>query len=516
MDSFTDYESFDGLGLAKLVKSGVVTQDELLNAAIERIEQRNPKLNAVIYKMYEQARSSLSHVNKEGMFQGVPFLLKDLLADYSGVPMQFGSRMMSNYVSPCDSELVKHFKKAGLIIVGKTNTPEFGLNSTTEPELFGPTLNPWDVTKSSGGSSGGSAVAVASGMVPMAHGGDGAGSLRVPAAYCGIFALKPSRGRTPTGPNIMRIWQGMVTEHILSRSVRDSAAMLDVLSGSELGSLISLPKPKEPFLEALNQAPPPLRIAVCDKPFFPGTTNAEYSAAIQKAATLCQTLGHQIEVTSFSINGQEAAYAFMIVIAAETAATINLFSEYLKDKVDQRALEVTTAVLCEVGKKFSAADFAWACEILDRLTRQSAEFFQNYDILLTPTTAAPPPNIGKLKPDWVEKNMLELLRRVPIAPLLRKMMKSRAAKFFELIPFTPLFNITGQPAMSVPLFWDKHGLPIGIQFAGRFMEEKTLLQLAQQLEEAQPWFNKRPNLTQAAVRNQIDSGFKENSIETII
>lgn len=493
MATFSDYESFDGLGLAHLVQNDIVTPTELLNAAIERIEQRNPALNAVIYKMYDQARSTIQNEIPCGLFQGVPFLLKDFLADYSGVPMRFGSRIAHDYISPHDSELVKRFKKAGLVILGKTNTPEFGLSPTTEPELFGPTLNPWDLTKSAGGSSGGSAVAVASGMVPMAHGGDGAGSLRIPAAYCGVFGLKPSRGRTPAGSSVMRIWQGMVTEHVITRSVRDNAAMLDVLSGPELGSLIALSKPQESFLECLDNPLSPLRIGVIQKPFFPSAVDPEYSEATRKAGVLCQDLGHRVDLASFNINSEEVALAYLIVVTAETAATIKTVAESLKSKPKYNELEAATAVLCEVGQHFSAADFAWATHILDMTGRKSAEFFENYDVLLTPTMATPPPMLGKFKPDRLEKNLLELLRRVPYGPLLRKLAERTSTKHFSFVPFTPLFNITGQPAMSVPLYWDKQGLPIGIQFAGRYGEEKTLLQLAHQLEKAQPWAQKKPN-----------------------
>lgn len=494
MATFSDYESFDGLGLANLVHHGIVSPLELLNAAIERIENRNPALNAVIHKMYDQARLTIQNPSPEGIFNGVPFLLKDLLADYSGAPMHFGSRIANQYVSQNDSELVKRFKKSGLTILGKTNTPEFGLSPTTEPELYGPTLNPWNLTKSAGGSSGGSAVAVASGMVPMAHGGDGAGSLRIPAAYCGVFGLKPSRGRTPAGSAVMRIWQGMVTEHVLTRSVRDCAAMLDVLSGPELGSLISLSKSEETFLSSLEQPLPSLRIAVTHQPFFPSSIDPEYINALQKAALLCQELGHQVDWEAFQIKSSEVALANLIIISAETSASIKTIAKSLKIKPNYKELETATAVLCEVGEHFSAADFAWATHILDMTTRKSAEFFQKYDVILTPTMSAPPPNIGDTQPDRMEKNLLGLLRHIPYGPMLRRFARQASTKYFSFIPYTPLFNITGQPAMSVPLYWDKNGLPIGMQFSARFGEEKMLLQLAAQLEQAEPWANKKPKL----------------------
>ncbi len=494
MSTFAEYESFDGLGLASLVKTGVISPQELVKAAIERIEKHNPALNAVIYKMYDEAHSSVKQSIPPGIFHGVPFLLKDLLADCEGVPLQFGSRFTEGWVSAHDSELVRRMKNAGLIIVGKTNTPEFGLSPVTEPKLFGPTHNPWDVTRVTGGSSGGSAAAVAARMVPMAHGGDGAGSIRTPAAYCGTFGLKLSRGRTPTGPNLLRIWQGMVVEHVITRTVRDSAAMLDVLSGPELGSPISLPKTEKSFLSEIENPPRKLRIAVTDKPFFPGDVAAEYKTAVQQAALLCESLGHHVEIASPQINQSDVLLAYMIMIAAETSAGIRMLAEALGEKADYTLLETPTAVLCEVGEHFSAKDFVWSSHVLDMAGRQLAEFFLDYDIILTPTMATPPPLIGEFKPHAWEKNILEFLRRVPYGPLLRKLTKKMAGKYFAFTPFTPLFNITGQPAMSVPLYWDQAGLPIGIQFAGRYGDEATLLQLARQLEIALPWNDKVPQL----------------------
>jgi len=493
MDTFSDYELFDVLGLADLIRRQVVTPNELLEAAVDRIERYNPTLNAVIYKMYDLARDFLQHAEK-GKFYGVPFLIKDLFADFGGTPTQFGSCFANGYVPPCDSELVKRFKKAGLIILGKTNTPEFGLSATTEPEFFGPTLNPWDKKLTSGGSSGGSAVAVASRMVPMAHGGDGAGSLRIPAAYCGVFALKPSRGRVPQGSLLMRIWQNMVVEGVITRSVRDTAAMLDVLSGPELGSLFNLAKSEEPFLESLQKPCATLRIAFSEKPFFETTLDAEYRNALHKTSTLCQDLGHIVESASLNINSEEVALANLIVIGGEAAASIKLLNQLLPGRSVKPDLETLTAVLCEVGEHFNAKDFAWANHILEVVGRQCAEFFEKFDILLTPTMAMPPPALGVLKPEGFEKNLLELIRRIPYGPLLRKLTQHSSSKYFSFIPYTPIFNISGQPAMSVPLYWDKKGLPIGMQFAAKMEGEKILLQLAKQLEDARPWMQERPTI----------------------
>jgi amidase len=482
MSIFEEYELFDGLGLVNLVRQEIISPVELLEACIARIEQKNPQLNAVIHKMYDQARLQIKQNPSSGLFYGVPFLLKDLLADYAGEPQQLGSRFARQYVSEEDCELVKRFKQAGLIIVGKTNTPEFGLSPTTEPEFFGATRNPWDLSKSSGGSSGGSAAAVASGMVPMAHGGDGGGSLRIPASFCGLFGLKPSRGRTPIGPQVMQVWQGMVVQHVLTRTVRDSAAMLDVLSGPELGSPISLPKVNFSYLDSLAKPTSSLKIALLQQPFFQSDIHPDYQKGLIQSAELLIDLGHQVEPVSFNVNSSEVALAFMIMIAAETAEYISLLSLKLKDKANKNELETTTAVLCEVGEHFSAKDLSWAYYILDRVRVQSAEFFLSYDCMLSLTMPAPPPTIGQFKPLRYERNILEILRHLPYGPILRKLTRRISAKYLAFTPFTPLFNITGQPAMSVPLFKDSQGMPIGIHFAGQMQDELTLLTLAQQLE----------------------------------
>ncbi len=494
MAAFPEYESFDGIGLANLVKQKVISPAELLIAAIERVEIWNPKVNAVIHQMYDHAQATIKNNIPPGPFQGVPFLLKDLLADYAGTPARYGSRFTHSWISPHDSEVVRRFKQAGLIIFGKTNIPEFGLSPVTEPALFGPTKNPWDLARTSGGSSGGSAAAVATGIVPMAHANDGAGSIRIPASYCGLFGLKPSRGRTPMGPDLTRVWQGMVVNHALTRSVRDSAALLDVIAGPEVGSPISLPKPESSFLACLDKPVRKLRVALIEKPFFSSTVDPAYLAALKNAAQLCQQLGHQVEPVSFTLNSDEVASAFMIEVAAHTAANIKMLAELFNRKPKQRELEKQTALLCEIGEKFSAADVVRARYILDRTEQQLAQFLQDYAVLLTPTMAIPPPVINGLKPTQIEEALLTLLTHVPYGPALRALLPRFSAEFFAFTPFTPLFNITGQPAMSVPLYWDEQGLPIGIQFAGRFGDEVTLLQLAHQLEQAQPWMQKRPNL----------------------
>lgn len=498
--TFPEYESFDGLGLANLIKRGVVSPAEVLEAAIERIELWNPKLNAVIHKMYDQGRAAIKKNNHpQGPFYGVPTLLKDLLADYKDVPIYFGSRYAYNnkWVSPFDSEIVNRLKQSGVMILGKTNVPEFGLSAVTEPELFGPTYNPWDLSRTPGGSSGGAAAAVAARLVPIAHGGDGGGSLRIPSAYSGVFGFKPSRGRTPAGPVYMRVWLGMVVEHAISRSVRDSAAMLDVLCGPELGSPISLPKPEKTFLSQLESPPPKLRIALIEHPFFSAKLDPEYASAVKKAAKLCEDLGHHVEATTFHV-GSDVAHAFLNMMIAETSAGAKALAKAIGRKPRATELEIPTALLCHAGDEFSSADYAGSISVLDQVGRQLAELYEKYDVILTPTMPFHAPKIGQYKPTRNEQMVLKVLQYVPFGTRLRQFVQGASKRNFSFMSFTGLFNIGGQPAMSVPLYWDKHGMPIGIQFAGKLDHDATLFQLAQQLEEAQPWSQKMPPLISQA------------------
>jgi amidase len=320
----------------------------------------------------------------------------------------------------------------------------------------------------------------------MAHGGDGAGSIRIPAAYCGVFGLKPSRNRTPSGSTMMRIWRGMVSEHVLTRSVRDSAAMLDVLAGAD-GSANMLPKPRESFLACLETPVKKLRIAVSSSPFFPQPVAPAYREALQQTAKLCESLGHTLAVDSFRIHAEEVMQAFLTVLSAETAVCIKLLKELLQDKADKHDLELATAVICKVGEQYSAEDFATASHILDQAEQEALAFFENYDMLLTPTMAIPPPKLGELTLQGIEKNIIEIVRRMPYGPLLNRLTERGFQKTFAFTAFTSIFNISGQPAMSVPLYRDSSGLPIGMQFASKYGDEKTLLQLAKQLETSVGW-----------------------------
>lgn len=460
----------DATAQAELVRKKEVKAIELVEAAIERIEQLNPTLNAVVTPMYEQAREAAAGKLPDGPFAGVPYLLKDLLAFYAGVRMTFGTRLFSNYVPDHDSELVVRLKRAGLIIVGKTNTPEFGILPTTEPELFGPCRNPWNTERTTGGSSGGSAAAVASGMVPMAHANDGGGSIRIPASCCGLFGLKPTRGRNPLGPSFGDIMSGLVCEHAVTRSVRDCAALLDATSGPAPGDPYWAPPPKRPFLKEVGADPGRLRIAFTVEAASGTAIHDDCVRAVREVAALCSDLGHEVTEAAPKLDLEMITHAFVVLWSAGNAVTIKALgaSKEMKEMV-----EPLSWTLYEMGCHYDAADYLLAVGNIQRMARDVARFFEDYDVWLTPTLAEPPVPLGTFDS--------------PPDDPLRGFTRSG-----EFVPFTPICNATGQPAMSVPLFWNGDGLPVGTHFIGRFGDEATLFRLAAQLEEARPWKDRRP------------------------
>ena len=457
----------DATAQAELVRNKEVKPIELVEAAISRIEKLNPTLNAVVTPMYELARTAAGGQLPDGPFTGVPFLLKDILAAYAGVRLTLGSKLLQNFVPDHDSELVVRLKQAGLIIVGRTNAPEFGLLPTTEPLLFGPCRNPWDTDRTTGGSSGGAAAAVAAGMVPMAHGNDGGGSIRIPASCCGIFGLKPTRARNPLGPDFGDVMSGLVVEHALTRSVRDSAALLDATAGPDVGDPYWAPPPERPYLQEVGADPGRLRIAFTTKAVTGVAVHADCVQAVEDAAKLCADLGHAIEEKSLPLNAEMLVDAFSVLWAAGTGSTIKALGA-TRDQV-----EPLTWAHQEMSVHYSAADYILAMQTLQGISREVARFFQDHDVLLTPTLAEPPLPLGSFNspPD----NPLQGFYRSA-----------------EFACFTPVCNMTGQPGMSVPLFWNADNLPVGTHFIGRFGDEATLFRLAAQLEEARPWAERRP------------------------
>ena len=496
MAGFNEYTEYDGLGLAELMTGGQVSPDEVLEAALERIGRLNPRLNAVITPMYDRARQSLAQGLPQGPFSGVPFFLKDLMAAYAGVPLSSGCKALKDYIPVQDSELVRRFKASGVLILGKTNTPEFGLMGITEPEAWGPCRNPWNLEHTPGGSSGGSAAAVAAGLAPLASAGDGGGSIRIPAACCGLFGLKPSRGRNPTGPQWGRVWQGAVQEHVITRSVRDSAAMLDLVSGPDVGAPYVIAPPVRPYIKELDQDPAPLRIAFTSRSPMGGPTHAQATAAVEDAARLLAELGHQVEEDETSWEDLPLAKSYLIMYFGEMAAEIKDLAAHLGRRARPGDVEPLTWTLAMLGRATSAGELVEALRVWDRAARRMGRFFQKHDLLLTPTLAFPPARVGELGLAPGQRAVLRACNTLRLGGLLKALgiTDQMAGPSLEKTPFTQLANLTGLPAMSVPLYWTPQGLPLGCQVMAPFGGEATLLALAGQLERARPWFSRRPSL----------------------
>lgn len=477
-----EYIQFDGLGLAALVRRKEVSAAELLQTALTALERTNPKLNAVIDVLESEARAALKQGLPEGPFTGVPFLIKDILLHAANVPCAMGSRLFRELGTklPYDTTLMARYRRAGVVLLGRTNTPEMGLNLSTEPLAWGPTRNPWHPEFSVGGSSGGSAAAVRAGLVPMAHGSDGAGSIRVPASMCGVFGMKPTRGRTPAGPDVGEWLNGFGAEHVLTRTVRDSAAMLDATLGADIGDPYVIPPPARPYQEEVLREPGRLRIAVCRKAPAGTPVSPECVAALEDAARLCATLGHELIEASPQYDVEALTVADLALGSSGFAAWVDGIAAMMGRTLDGRTFEATTWAAVLHGRGVKGTEVQSALAVLNQISRTVGRFFVDYDVMLTPTLAVPPFRLGELNantpmslPEWVRT--LDTLN-----------------------PFTFLFNATGQPAMSVPLYWSAEGLPIGVQFAGRWGNEATLFRLAAQLEQARPWAQRWPPIQAGA------------------
>jgi amidase len=468
-----EFAYMDATAQAELVRRGEVEPLELVDTAIERIERLNPRLNAVVTPMYEAARVAAVGELPEGPFTGVPFLLQDLMAECAGIRLTEGSAFLMDFVSGHDSELVARLKRAGLVIVGKTNTPEFGLLPTTEPRLLGACHNPWDQNRTPGGASGGSAAAVASGMVPMAHGNDGGGSLRISSSCCGLFGLKPTRARNPLGPEYGDILAGLFVEHALTRSVRDSAALLDATAGPDLGDPYVAPQRERPYREEVGAAAGCLRIAFSTRLSTNLTIASDCVQAVEDVARLCEALGHEVVEAGPTFDGEVVARHFGFLWSMLPVWTIGYWSRRIDRPITSDQFEPMTWALYEWGRTQPASRYLYAVQTLQKAARSMARFLVNYDLWLTPTLAEPPVALGSF--DSTSDQPMQGL--------------TRAALYS---PFTSICNITGQPAMTVPLCWDDRGLPIGVHFMGRFGDEATLFRLAAQLEEARPWARQRP------------------------
>ncbi|XXF78691.1 amidase [Myxococcaceae bacterium GXIMD 01537] len=469
-----EYTRHDAVGLAELVRHKKVSPSELVRAALGAIERVNPRLNAVIDTRAEQALALAESKLPEGPFTGVPFLVKDVGLHAAGVPTDLGSRLMRGLVAPHDTVLMARYRQAGLVLLGRTNAPEFGINAATEPVLHGPTRNPWDVSRSPGGSSGGSAAAVASGLVPVAYGNDGGGSIRIPASLCGIFGLKPTRGRISPGPDMAEALHGMGTEHVLTRSVRDSAAVLDATRGAEPGDAYHVTVPERPYVEELRRKPGRLRVALSRTAATGVPVSPECVAAVEDAARLCEQLGHEVVEAAPAYDAAQLANAVLTVWCASGAAMVDGLAPLTGRTPGPDTLEAATWAIVQAGRALKAVELEAALGVFNQVSRAVGGFFRDYDVALTPTVSQEPWKLGVLDMDtprtaqgWLEH-------------------------IFTYAPFTALQNVTGQPAMSVPLYWSGGGLPIGVQFAGRWGDEATLFRLAAQLEEARPWAGRLP------------------------
>ncbi len=479
----TNLAELDLTAQAELVRDGEVAPIELIDAAIERLEKVNPELNAAIHLLYERARKRAAGPLADGAFRGVPFVMKDLLGGNAGEPLHGGMRALkeANFVAPVDSYLAEKFRDAGLITIAKTNTPEWGLAGTTEPQAYGASKNPWDSTRSPGGSSGGSAAAVAARVVAAGHGGDGGGSLRIPASACGIVGLKPTRGRVSGGPLYGEIWHGFATEGAMTRSVRDMAGLLDVMAGRMPGDPYSPAPPDRPYRTVMDEDPGSLRIGFfASPPWGTDRLHTDCRAAADAAAKVLGSLGHRVEDRyPGAYDDPDFMSQFGRIIVAQATRSLDSIAAMMGRELGPEAVEAYTWWFIEQGRRVSAAEYLASVDWIQSFSRRMAAFWaEGFDLLLTPTLAEPPPKLGEMTNPSQDPAVVW-------------------ARNLEVIPFTPAQNATGQPAISLPLYWSDNGLPIGVQLVADFGREDLLLQVAAQLEAAQPWAGRVPPIAAA-------------------
>jgi amidase len=481
MISLKEYSSHDGLGLAELVAKKEVAPRELLDAALQAVAKVNPKLNAVLQTLPEMAAAEIRDGLGRGPFSGVPTLIKELVLHAKNVRCNMGSKLAEGFVAPEDSELMARFRRAGLMLVGTTQTPELGYNPTTETRLFGPVHNPWDLARSAGGSSGGSGAAVAAGIVPIAHANDGGGSIRIPASCNGLVGLKPTRDRVPTGPDYADPLCGLACEFVVTRSVRDAAALLDGVAGPDTGAPGHPVPPAREFRQEVGTPPGRLRIAWTTTPASGEKIDPECVKAVHQTVSLLEELGHTLIEDRPHYDWETFLQNIHVIWTSFTTSSVNAIAAGMNRKPGPDNLEAVTLACYEDGKRYTAVDLLNAMAHGNALSRDVGRFFETVDVLVTPTIARLPAPLGELNQDRKGMTAMEWTRQV-----------------FAYVPFTPLFNSTGQPAISLPLHWSATGLPVGVQFAGRFGDESTLLRLASQLEQARPWAGKRPQVHAAA------------------
>ncbi|MEM8609832.1 MAG: amidase [Myxococcota bacterium] len=496
MPGFDAYDAHDALGLAELVRRGEVRPEELVEECIARIERVNPQINAVVRPLYDRAKTRASGTLPDGPFAGVPFLIKDLIQCIPGVPTEMGCRFYRGWTPRVATHLYERWLESGIVPVGKTASSELGLLPVTETDLCGVTRSPWDLDRTPGGSSGGSGAAVAARIVPFASGGDGGGSIRIPASCGGLFGHKPSRARNPVGPTASEHWSGFVSEHVITVSVRDSAAMLDATQGHDHTAPYFAAPFEGTFLDAVSRDPGRLRIGFHSEPAFPADVHPDCVAAVEDAARLCEELGHEVERVVPRHDAEALGRALVIVLGSNVAAEVAQAERLMGRRAKRQDFQLTTWISHMLGKAVSGQDFLLALATLQAESRRLATHFRNYDLILTPTLGLPPVRIGELSPQGVDAVAQRLLAALDLsAPLRNPSLIDRAAQdTFAFVPFTPVANITGQPSMSVPLHWNAAGLPVGVMFTGRPESEAIMFSLAAQLERARPWRDRIPSV----------------------
>jgi amidase len=472
-----DLAWMDAHDQAELVRSGQMTPVELVEAAIARIEKYNPSLNAVIHPRFDRARREAAQAVPGGPFRGVPLVLKDLACQSKGDPYHCGTRFLkeAGWRADHDTGFVRRFRDAGFVIVGRTNVPEFGLTITTEPVAYGPTCNPWDTERSAGGSSGGSAAAVAAGLAPVAHGNEGGGSIRIPASECGLVGLKPTRARVSHAPDMGEAWMGSTVQGVLTRTVRDTAAVLDCIAGDEPGDPYPAPPLRRPLALEVGADPGRLRVGFLDHPLLGGlSADPDGQQAVAEATRLLAGLGHSVEESHPRALEDDALQGhFLNVVAAGTARDLAGWGERLGRTVSDDEVETVNGGFAAAGRALSAADYLASMEWLHGFTRRVCSWWADdgFDVLVTPVLNGPPPPIG-----WLSDPAEGLFRAI------------------GMLQYTAQFNVTGQPAVSLPLHWTAHGLPVGVQFVAAYGYEDLLVRLASQIEAAAPWRHRRPEL----------------------
>lgn len=491
----SEYLRYDATALADLVRRGEVTSREVCEAAVERATRVNGTLNAICYPQFSEAPAQ--QFPEQSVFAGVPLLLKDLAQEQADHPCTYGSRGLIKNIAPQDSEFVRRARDGGLVFLGRTATPEFGLKAVTESELWGPTRNPWNTELTPGGSSGGSGAAVAAGIVPMAGANDGGGSIRIPAAYNGLFGLKPSRGRISSGPFMGEAWTGASTDHVVSRTVRDSAAMLDVLSGPAPGDPFEIPAPSAPYAELMQRSPGSLRIGVFTSSPYNTEVAPECVAAVEETARVLENLGHRVEYAAPEFDGMALARCYLGLYFGEVAALMARAKEQFG--ATDSDFELDTRLIGMLGETMPLSDYVRRRQQWNEFARALGAFFGSYDLYLSPTTGRLPATIGELETPAHLRFAARLMLKLKAGKLVHRsgQVDQMALESLARTPFTQLANLTGTPAMSVPMHWTAEGLPVGVQFGGPHGAEATLLQLAGQLEEANPWFSNYERLEDA-------------------